>query len=298
MRQCTHGSGGTLVRLAFCRMLLQAMKRKKNKNQIAFTVAIGKGRNSMAKISVLIIDDDPHIRLSIERAVQLDPLLTMAGSASNGVDGLRIAQDKKPDIILLDMVMPEKDGFTVLKDFQQLNMGNHVTKIVIISSLADTYEIQKTRNMGAFHFVAKPFDLQSLMEIIKDIYYYKEAPLPDPSIFSKPAVVEEYVADLLDELRISSSVKGYKFIQLILTDMVKAPNRICSLSKDLYAHVTEVYGDSPASIERNLRTAIKRAWKLNRFNRSKLFAAYTEKPPTNSQFLSIACTHLSLSVYA
>lgn len=252
----------------------------------------------MDKISVLIIDDDAHIRISIERAVQIDPELTLAGSASNGIDGLRIAQEKKPDIILLDMVMPEKDGFTVLKDFQKLNMGGHITKIVIISSLADTYEVQKSKSMGAFHYVAKPFELGSLMENIKDIYYYKEAPLADPSIFSKPVSVEKYVAEMLDELRIPSNVKGYKYIQLILTEMVKAPNHMCALSKELYVLVSEKYGDTPPSIERALRTAIKRAWKDSRFNNSKLFEVYTEKPPPNGQFLSAASNHISLNIYA
>ena len=121
----------------------------------------------------------------------------------------------------------EKDGFTVLKDFQKLNMGGHITKIVIISSLADTYEVQKSKSMGAFHYVAKPFELGSLMENIKDIYYYKEAPLADPSIFSKPVSVEKYVAEMLDELRIPSNVKGYKYIQLILRSEERRVGKEC-----------------------------------------------------------------------
>lgn len=252
----------------------------------------------MDTISVLIIDDDAHIRLSIERAVQLDPELTFAGSASNGDDGLRIAEEKRPDIILLDMVMPEKDGFAVLKDFQRLNRSGHAAKIVIISSLADTYEIQKSKSMGAFHYVAKPFNLGSLMENIKDIYHYKEAPLQDSSIFSKPVSVEKYVTEILDELHLSSSVKGYKYCQTILTEMVKSPNHMCALSKELYVIVSEKYGDTIPSIERALRTVIKRAWKNSRFNKSKLFEVYSEKPPSNGQFLSTVSNHISLNIYA
>ena len=251
----------------------------------------------MDNISVLIIDDDAYIRQSIERAVQLDPELTLAGSTDNGIDGLCIAEEKKPDIILLDMVMPKKDGFTVLKNFQNLHMGDHITKIIVISSMVDSYVVQKSKSMGAFHCVAKPFELESLIENIKDIYSYKEAPIADSTAFSKPVSIERHVVKTLEELQLPSNVKGYSYILLILTEMIKGRSHMCALTKELYPIVVEKYGDTLPSIERALRTAIKRAWKCNHFNNSKLFETFTEKPPSNGQFLSAVSNYISLDVY-
>src|SRR3982750_3179779 len=71
------------------------------------------GRN--VKIRILLIDDFPLIREGFAAALETDPALTVVGQADNGEDGLRLAAELQPDVVILDLHMPMMGGMTVLE---------------------------------------------------------------------------------------------------------------------------------------------------------------------------------------
>jgi YesN/AraC family two-component response regulator len=84
------------------------------------------------------------------------------GEAIDGLDAVDKINVLRPDVVLLDLVLPEKNGFDVLSECSHLN-----TKFIVISSLpADEYE-QKAKSLGALFYLEKPFKKQQLIQLVE-----------------------------------------------------------------------------------------------------------------------------------
>jgi YesN/AraC family two-component response regulator len=113
------------------------------------------------KQSFFIVEDSLFIR-EIYRLCLKNINLEFIGEAVDGIDAVEKIKKLKPDIVLLDLVLPEKNGFDVLSDCSHLK-----TKFIVISSLpAEDYE-QKTKSLGALFYLEKPFKKQQLIQIIE-----------------------------------------------------------------------------------------------------------------------------------
>src|SRR5512135_1419911 len=106
----------------------------------------------MSKITVLIIDDSAYSRQTIKKMLESDPYIEVAGIASDGIDAMAKTLRLKPDIITLDLEMPEMDGFGFLRWLMQ----NRPTPVIIVSSYSDSKTVFKALEFGAADFVAKP----------------------------------------------------------------------------------------------------------------------------------------------
>lgn len=114
--------------------------------------------------TVLIIDDDP-IMVNI-----LSGALSLAGyevlSAANGQDGLDLAADRDPDVILLDLIMPGIDGLSVL---QNLRARSDVP-VVLMSAFGNNEKVEQARMLGIECFVNKPFRTSVITEILDLVF--------------------------------------------------------------------------------------------------------------------------------
>jgi two-component system chemotaxis response regulator CheB len=106
----------------------------------------------MSKVSVLIIDDSAYSRQTIKKMLESDPDIEVAGIASDGIDAMAKTLRLQPDIITLDLEMPEMDGFGFLRWLMQ----NKPTPVIIVSSYSDSKTVFKALEFGAADFVAKP----------------------------------------------------------------------------------------------------------------------------------------------
>ena len=104
---------------------------------------------------ILVIDDDVGIRDLARHVLTAQGFLMI--SADNGEQGLQLFQDRKPDIVMLDVMMPGQDGFEVCTALRRLPVGKH-TPVLMITSLEDVESIDRAYQAGATDFVTKPFN--------------------------------------------------------------------------------------------------------------------------------------------
>lgn len=111
-------------------------------------------------LRILLIEDDPDI----QRMVQLS-LKYQGGHqvsvASGGREGLEKAGTEQPDLILLDVMMPEVDGYETCKRLKA-SPTTHSIPVIFLSARAQQAEIQKGKELGAIGYLVKPFDPMSL----------------------------------------------------------------------------------------------------------------------------------------
>ena len=117
------------------------------------------------KMRVLIVDDSSIIRNSIERDLK-GYNVEVAGMAANGKEALEIFKEKKPNIVTLDITMPEIDGLTVLKKILELEP---TTKVMIVTALSDKDTGLKAIELGAKSIVVKPYTSDKLKSTFKKL---------------------------------------------------------------------------------------------------------------------------------
>jgi DNA-binding response OmpR family regulator len=114
---------------------------------------------------ILIIEDEPHIVLGLTDALEFEGFAVV--SASKGKDGVLVARQEKPDAVLLDLMLPDTNGFKVCEDLRRWDAF-----VPIIMLTARSQEVDKIRGLdaGADDYVTKPFSVGELIARLRAIF--------------------------------------------------------------------------------------------------------------------------------
>ncbi len=114
---------------------------------------------------VMIIDDAKFMRTLIKKALE-DAGFEVVGEADNGEKAIEVFKEVNPDIVTLDVVMPDKSGIEVLKEILSIKPD---VKVIIVSAMGQTDMITEALNLGAKDYVVKPFQPHTLVEVVKRV---------------------------------------------------------------------------------------------------------------------------------
>jgi len=112
--------------------------------------------------SVLVVDDEPQVAWVLRFSLEHEGFRTY--TASNGIEALEELQKHHPRVMVLDLMMPEMDGWTVMERLRKLPLHER-PRIVIVSALTGPEEKAKATALGADAFVPKPFDVEELIGV-------------------------------------------------------------------------------------------------------------------------------------
>ena len=116
--------------------------------------------------TVLVVDDEPTIRALVNAVLEGSDVCTL--EAVDGAEALAMAQMHRPDLVLLDVVMPRMDGFTVCQRMKAETSTAH-TPILLLTALAQDSDRQRARRAGADGVVQKPFSPSALRATVESI---------------------------------------------------------------------------------------------------------------------------------
>jgi DNA-binding response OmpR family regulator len=117
-------------------------------------------------ISVLVVDDEPQVAWVLQFSLEAEGYRTF--SARDGVQALSAVGEHRPALMVLDIMMPNKDGWSVLEELMQLPREER-PRVVIVSALASLRDRAKAAELGADAFVPKPFNLDDLLGVLHDL---------------------------------------------------------------------------------------------------------------------------------
>lgn len=124
--------------------------------------------NSSKKIEkVLMVDDDANIRLITEMSLKKLTAWQITVAAS-GREALMAAEKEPPDLILLDMMMPQMDGLTVFAELKT-KLGVDMPKVILMTAKVQSHEVDHYKQLGAAGIISKPFDPMTLPDQIRAI---------------------------------------------------------------------------------------------------------------------------------
>ena len=117
------------------------------------------------RISIVIVDDNDMMR-SILRSMLRGDLYEVIGEARNGLLAVEMAGRLKPDIVCLDVIMPEKNGLDALCE---IKVARPETEVVMITSNADPETVQESIQNGASGFIIKPFNAARILDTLEKV---------------------------------------------------------------------------------------------------------------------------------
>lgn len=118
----------------------------------------------MNSISVAIVDDAEFIKILLRKMLEEEGY-HIIGEGSNGLDAIELIKNLKPDIMILDITMPDMDGITALKEIMTIN---DKTQIIICSALKENNLIKELLKLGASDFIIKPFEKSTIITAIQN----------------------------------------------------------------------------------------------------------------------------------
>ncbi len=117
--------------------------------------------------SILFIEDEPTLQKSVGRYLEKEGYQVL--SALDGETGIKLIQDNIPDLILLDLILPKKDGFEVLKEIKADEKTKEIP-VIILTNLEQNTDIEKTLELGATTYLVKAnYELDEIVKKIKEI---------------------------------------------------------------------------------------------------------------------------------
>ncbi len=265
---------------------------------------------------VLIVDDSTEYTKIAELYFQQQNDIHLVGTAQNGVEALEKIEQLKPDVVVLDIIMAQMDGISVLEKIQDLS---HQPYVIMQTAFGNDHMIQRAMAKGAYDFLLKPFELDNLASRIREAgasFQAKERfdfsaaiknPLPllghkPENVIKNNVNLEIEVTSILHQMGVPAHVKGYQYLRdailLILDDI----NLLGAVTKELYPLVAEKYNTSASRVERAIRHAIELAWNRGNVDMMIKFFGYTintEKgKPTNSEFIAMVADKIRLQFMA
>jgi pilus assembly protein CpaE len=179
------------------------------------------------KIRVLIVDDIPETRENVRKLLYFEKDIEVVGAAANGTEGIEMARSMRPDIVLMDINMPDIDGITATEAITQ---SVPEVQIVMMSVQGETDYLRRSMLAGAREFLVKPFSADELIASIRRVYQLKpklapvQSELRGPQTESASRGPAAEVTRQLGEIVSVYSPKGGSGCSTIATNLALALN--------------------------------------------------------------------------
>lgn len=253
------------------------------------------------KIRVAIADDNREFVGIVKDFLTEQSDIEIAGIGYNGEEILKIIETQEPDIVILDIIMPHLDGIGVLEKLNTSQLKR--PKIIMLTAFGQENITQRVVELGADYYVLKPFNMDVLLNRIRQLAGTLTMPQPTAAVQAiKPHSIDVEVTNIIREIGIPAHIKGYQYLRDAIMMIVEEIDLLGAVTKVLYPMIAEKYATTPSRVERAIRHAIEVAWGRGNMEMINKIFGYTVKldkgKPTNSEFMAMIADKLRMEMRA
>ena len=246
--------------------------------------------------SVIIADNSEEFCGSLTAALQRSHAYQVLGTATDGEQAARMVTERKPDVLVLDMMLPKRDGISVLKAIAAMERK---PAILATSGFVTDYVASAAASLGARYLMLKPCDMSALVERLEEIRGGENRRKTMPRRSDKTNI-ETMVTGIIHEIGVPAHIKGYQYLREAIIIAVNDMDVINAITKVLYPQVAKTFQTTPSRVERAIRHAIEVAWDRGDLDTLQRFFGYTvsntKGKPTNSEFIALIADRLQLQL--
>ena len=266
------------------------------------------------KITVAIADDNREFAKTLTNYLGRDEQIEIIGVAKDGNEAVELIKEKKPDVAILDVIMPHLDGLGVLEKLREQELEKNPV-CIMLSAVGQDKITQKAISLGAEYYIVKPFEIDVLAKRIKELKFYNVGSVKnsfisretksnyitiDPRHKKGESNVEALVTNVIHEVGVPAHIKGYQYLREAIMMVINDIEVINQITKQLYPDIANKYRTTPSRVERAIRHAIEVAWARGQQDTVENIFGYTvsatKGKPTNSEFIAMIADKLRLEM--
>ena len=220
----------------------------------------------------------------------------VVGTATDGVRAISLLRETKPEFLVVDLMLQQADGMSVLKAAAALEKK---PVMLVLVEFVTEYVSSMFLNLGVQYIMLKPCTCRAILERmdeIRDNLTQRRA----PAARSREANVEAMVTSIIHEIGVPAHIKGYQYLREAIMIAVNDMDVINAITKVLYPQVAKTFATTPSRVERAIRHAIEVAWDRGDLETLQRFFGYTvsntKGKPTNSEFIALIADKLQLQL--
>ena len=172
---------------------------------------------------ILLADSSEEFRLLLRRTLEETGEFQVVGDTGDGDEAWELIQKAKPDVVVMDMILPGLDGMSLLQ-----RMPKEI-RCIVLSAFSTQAMVQEMMHLGAWYFIPKPAHMDSLLDRIRQATH-------DSSVLSLPTLEAEVTA-ILHEVGVPAHIKGYQYVREAIILVVQNMDAINAVTKVLYPEV-------------------------------------------------------------
>ena len=245
--------------------------------------------------TVIIADTAEEFCSSLCHALQRTDGFQVLGTANDGEQAIRMVTERKPDVLVLDLMLSKKDGISILKAISTME-----TKPITLatSGFVTEYVANAAANLGVRYLMLKPCDMTAVAERLEEIRGGEN--LRTSVRRTDKTSIETMVTGIIHEIGVPAHIKGYQYLREAIIIAVNDMDVINAITKVLYPQVAKTFQTTPSRVERAIRHAIEVAWDRGDLDTLQRFFGYTvsntKGKPTNSEFIALIADKLQLQL--
>jgi len=252
----------------------------------------------MDRIRVMLADDNPNILRLLTDFLSRKADIEVVAAVSDGVEIPDAVRRFTPDILVMDIIMPRRDGFMTLEALNGMEPSLR-PRVIVLTGLARDDFIVRAIRLGASYYMVKPFDVNLLYERIVEVARDQLQLMPAGAVpEAQEESVDEQITNLFLTLGIPAHIKGYQYLREAVRMVLENHDLINRITKELYPGIARKFDTSASKVERAMRHAIEVAWtrgRLEAVNQMYGHRVFTrEDKPTNGEFIALVSDKLSV----
>lgn len=245
-------------------------------------------------IQAIVADDNSIIREMLVDTLDEDSDINVVATASNGQEAIDTIKECRPDVVLLDLIMPVIDGIGVMEEIISDNSIDKKPFFIVVSAAGKEDIVSQALGTGASYFFMKPFNGVALVRKVKQLCGKERVVVATETSSNESANgdnIDAQLTELMHRIFVPIKMVGYKYLKESIKLAIEDAEALMSITKNIYPFVAEKFGTSPGNVERNIRYVIEATWNtIIERNKDDIISDVfngMNKKPTNSEFIVI-----------
>lgn len=226
----------------------------------------------------------------------------VVGTAYNGTDCLNFLNQRSCDLLIIDLMLSEIDGFGVLTRLKEMRKNSY-KKVVCITQFTNQTMFNMLESLEVDYCFKHPFNMHHFMQSIQYIMtpqeFEKRTLDNDETQKYKKVKIENEITEILHEVGIPAHIKGYMYLRTAILTTYYNIEILGQVTKILYPDIARLYNTTSSRVERAIRHAIEVAWNRGNTDAIDDIFGYTvsavKSKPTNSEFIAMIADKLRLA---
>ncbi|MDD3346634.1 MAG: sporulation transcription factor Spo0A [Oscillibacter sp.] len=235
-------------------------------------------------------DANEEFRTMLREAIEKSGEFTVVGTTGDGMEALELIAQHKPQLLVLDVVLPGLDGLGVLRQLKARE-GDQ-PKAILLSAFCTDRVLAEAGELAVSYFLPKPCEVNALLDRMQMAFGQPTTPE------EKNASLKNLVTSVIHEIGVPAHIKGYQYLREAIMIAVNDMDVINAVTKVLYPEVAKRFSTTPSRVERAIRHAIEVAWDRGDLETLQKYFGYTvsnaKGKPTNSEFIAMIADRLVL----